>query len=103
MDGRAPPGEFIELGELLPCGSETDLQALGLAEPAFVLGFADAGLEVVAQVGQPRPLGWVGPQQRAPDAAVLVDADGAVSPAAVAERDRWGATRGGGRGRRGGR
>jgi hypothetical protein len=48
VDGRAPPGEFIELGDLLPRGSETDLQALGLAEPAFVLGFADAGLEVVA-------------------------------------------------------
>ena len=70
MDGGAPPGEFIELGELLPRGGETDLQALGLAEPAFVLGFADAGLEVVAQVGQPGPLGWVGPQQRAPDAAL---------------------------------
>jgi hypothetical protein len=78
---------FVELGELLPRGSEADLQAFGFAEPAFVLGFADAGLEVVAQVGQPGPLGWVGPQQRAPDAAVLVDAAGAVGPAAVAERD----------------
>jgi len=62
VNGGAPPGEIMELGELVPGSSEADLQALGLAEPAFVLGFVDAGLEVVAQVGQPRPLGRVGPQ-----------------------------------------
>jgi len=87
VDGGAPPGEIIELGELVLGGGEADLQALSLAEPAFALGFADAGLEVVAQTGQPWPLGRVSPQQRAPDAAVLVDAAGAVGPPAVAERD----------------
>jgi hypothetical protein len=51
VDGRAPPGELIELGEFLPGGGEADLQALGLAEPAFALGFVDAGLEVVTQAG----------------------------------------------------
>ena len=48
VDGGAPPGEIVELAEFLPGGGEADLQAVGLAEPAFALGFADAGLEVVA-------------------------------------------------------
>ena len=61
VDGGAPPGEIVELGELVPGGGEADLQALGFAEPAFALGFADAGLEVVAQAGQPGPLGRVRP------------------------------------------
>ena len=42
VDGGAQPGEIIELGELVPGGGEADLQALGLAEPAFALGFVDA-------------------------------------------------------------
>ena len=33
------------------------------------------------------PLGGVDPQERAPEAAVLMDAAGGVCPAAVAERD----------------
>jgi hypothetical protein len=48
VNGGAPPGELVELGEFLPGGGEADLQALGLAEPAFALGFVDAGLEVAA-------------------------------------------------------
>ena len=70
VDGGAPPGELVELREFLAGGCEADLQALGLAEPALALGFVDAGLEVVAQARQPGPLGRVGPQQRAPDAAL---------------------------------
>jgi hypothetical protein len=68
VDCGAPPGKLVELGEFLPGGGEADLQAVGLAEPAFALGFVDAGLEVVAQAGQPWPLGRVSPQQRAPNA-----------------------------------
>jgi hypothetical protein len=67
VGGGASPGEIIELGEFLPGGGEADLQTLGFAGPAFMVGFVDAGLEVVAQVGQPRSLGRVGPQERAPD------------------------------------
>ena len=43
--------------------------------------------QVVADGGQAGPLGWVGPQEGAADAAVLVDAAGPVGAAAVAERD----------------
>ena len=67
MNGRTPPGEVVEPGEFVLGGGEADLQALGFAEPAFVVGFVDAGLQVVAKAGQPWPLGRVGPQQRAPD------------------------------------
>jgi hypothetical protein len=66
--GAAAGGDLVHLAEFLPGGGEADLQALGFAGPAFVLGFADAGDQVVADLGQPRPLGRVGPQQRAADA-----------------------------------
>ena len=111
--------EPVDLGELgVRCG-EADLQALGFAEPAFALGFGDAGDQVVADLGEPRPLAWADPEERASDTAVLMDAGGPVGPAAFAERDppafevaeeffpflvgresgipRWGGVRGGGR------
>ena len=64
VDGDCPAvgGDLIHLSELVASGGEADPQALGFAGPAFALGFADAGLEVVAQADQPRPLGRVGPQ-----------------------------------------
>ncbi|MGH3406271.1 MAG: hypothetical protein ACRDRJ_27795 [Streptosporangiaceae bacterium] len=68
LDRRAAGGELVELGEFLPGGGEADFQALGLAEPAFALGFLDAGGQVVAQGSQPGPLGWVRAQQRTSDA-----------------------------------
>jgi hypothetical protein len=52
-------GDLVHLGEFLVGGGEADLQALGFAGPAFALGFADAGDQVVADFGQPRPLGGV--------------------------------------------
>jgi hypothetical protein len=67
VDGGAPPGELVELGKFLPGGGKADLQALGLAEPAFALGFVDAGQQVGAQAGQPGPLSPVRPQERTPD------------------------------------
>ena len=63
----AVSSDLVHLGEFLAGGGEADLQALGFAGPAFALGFADAGDQVVADLGQPWPLGGVGPQQRAAD------------------------------------
>src|ERR1035437_116039 len=77
-------GDFY-LGELVAGGGEADFESFGLARPAFAFGFADPGDQVVADAGQPSLLGWVHPQEGAPDAGVLVDAAGAVGPAAVAE------------------
>ena len=75
----------LGLGELgVGCG-EADLQSFGLAGPAFAFGLGDAGGEAVADFLEPLPLGGVDAQQRAADAAVLVDAAGSVGPAAVAE------------------
>ena len=67
--GAAAGGDLVRLGEFLFGGGEADLQAFGFAGPAFALGFADAGDQVVADLGQPRPLGGVGAQQRAADEA----------------------------------
>jgi hypothetical protein len=60
-------GDLVHLGEFVAGGGEADLQALGFAGPAFALGFADAGDQVAADLGQPWPLGGVGAQQRAAD------------------------------------
>ena len=69
------------------CGGEADFESFGFAGPALLLGLGDAVAQVVADPGQVGPLGWVGPQEGAADAAVLVDAAGPVGAAAVAERD----------------
>jgi hypothetical protein len=88
VDGGGAAGdEVVQLGELGVCCGQADLESPGFAAPAFAFGFGDAGDEVVADVHQPRPLSRVGSQEWASDAAVLVDALGAVGSAAVAERD----------------
>jgi hypothetical protein len=43
VDGGGPAGPLVELGEFLLRAGEADLEALDLAEPAFVLGIGDAG------------------------------------------------------------
>jgi hypothetical protein len=53
---RAPP---IDLRKLVLRAGETDSQTFDLAEPAFAFGFGDAGEQVVSDVGQPCPLGWI--------------------------------------------
>jgi hypothetical protein len=68
--GLAAGSDLVHLGEFLAGGGEADLQALGFAGPAFALGFADAGGQVVADLGQSWPLGGVGAQQRAADAGL---------------------------------
>jgi hypothetical protein len=72
VDGGCPAagGDLIHLGELVAGGGEADPQARGFAGPAFALGFADAGGQVVADLRQPWPLRGVGPQQRAADACL---------------------------------
>ena len=49
--GAAAGGDLVHLGEFVAGGGEADLQALGFAGPVFVLGFADAGDQVVADLG----------------------------------------------------
>lgn len=53
----------IDVGKLLLGAGEADLEAFNLVEPAFALGLGDAGDEVVADVGQPCPLGWIGSEE----------------------------------------
>ena len=49
--GAAAGGDLVHLGEFVAGGGEADLQPLGFAGPVFVLGFADAGDQVVADLG----------------------------------------------------
>ncbi len=72
MDDRVAVtgGDLAHLGEFLPGRGEADPQALDLAGPAFAVCFLDAGDQVVADLGEPGPLGRVGTQQRAADAGL---------------------------------
>ena len=70
----AADSDLVHLGELGLGAGEADLQAFGLAEPALGFGLGDAGDEVVADLHQAGSGGGVGAQQRAAQAAVLVDA-----------------------------
>jgi len=65
--GAGPP---VDLGELVVGAGEADLESFGFAEPAFAVGFGDAGGEVLADLGDAVPLGWVWPVQRASQAAL---------------------------------
>jgi hypothetical protein len=49
---------------------EADLESFGLAEPAFAVGFGDAGGEVVADLGDAVALSGVWPVHGAPQAAL---------------------------------
>ena len=53
----------LELGELVLGAGEADLETLDLAEPAFMLGFGDAVVQVGADLLQPAALGGVRPQE----------------------------------------
>jgi hypothetical protein len=61
-------GAPVDLGELVVGAGEADVEAFDFAVPAFAFGFADPGGEVVADLGDARPLGGVGPEHRAADA-----------------------------------
>ena len=85
-NGGGPPGdEPVDLGELRLGGGEADPEALGFAGPALAFGLGDAGGQAVADGLEARPLVRVDPQERAADAAVLMDAACSPGAAAVAE------------------
>src|SRR5215207_9782107 len=70
----AAGGDLVHLGELAAGAGEADFQPFGFTEPAVGLGFGDAGDEVVADLDEAGPGGGVGPQERAAQTAVFVDA-----------------------------
>jgi hypothetical protein len=88
LDGVvAVGGDLVHLGEFGAGSGEADSESFGFTEPAVGLGLGDAGDEVVADLDQAGSSGWVWPQQRAAQAAVLVDAGRVVGAAAVTDGD----------------
>jgi hypothetical protein len=67
VDGGVAEGVALELGEPVFGAGEADLESFDLAEPAFVFGFDNPGLQVVADLFQPCPLCRVWWQERASD------------------------------------
>jgi hypothetical protein len=49
----------VDLSEFVLGSGEADLESFDFAEPAFALGFGDAGGEVVADLGEAVALGGV--------------------------------------------
>jgi hypothetical protein len=74
VHGVRAAGHLVELGELVPGCLEADLQALGLAGPAFPVGLGDALDQVLLDLGDAVPLRRGRPQQGAAQAVALVDA-----------------------------
>ena len=54
--------------ELVVGAGEADFQSVDFAGPALAFGFADAVVQVGADLLEPGALVWVWPQERAPDA-----------------------------------
>ena len=57
----AAGGDLVHLVEFGAGAGEADFQSFGFTEPAVGLGLGDAGDEVVADLLQAGPGGWVGP------------------------------------------
>src|SRR5271165_6416380 len=74
VDRAVVSGAAVDLGELVAGAGKADLESLDFAEPAFALGFGDAGGEVVADLGDAVPLGGIWPVHAASQASVLVNA-----------------------------
>jgi hypothetical protein len=72
VDRAGSARALVELREFPFGAGEADFETFDLAEPTLALGFGDAGQQVVADRGDPLPLGGIGPQQAAPEAVVLV-------------------------------
>ena len=94
LDGvGAAVGDLVHLGEFGPGAGEADLEAFGFAEPAVGFGFGDAVDEVVADLFEAGSGCGIGPQQRAAQTAVFVDAGGVVgrpqSPTATLRCSKW--------------
>jgi len=69
-DRAVASGAAVDLGELVLGAGEADFQALDFAEPAFALGFGDAGDEVAADLGDAGPLGGLRPVHAASQTAL---------------------------------
>jgi hypothetical protein len=82
-----PAGDPAHGLKFLLGGLKGGLQPGDLAEPAFAASFADAGLQVVADLQQPGLLGWLRAELRAPDTAVLMDARSPEVPGADSQGD----------------
>ena len=78
---------MVELAELLGGAGKAELKSFRFAEPTVLLGFVDAHAEVVPDLDEAWPLCWFGPQHRAADAGVFVDAGGAERSGAGADGD----------------
>jgi hypothetical protein len=88
LDGVvATGGDLVHLGEFGAGAGEADFQSFSFSKPTVVLGFGDAGDEVVADLFEAGPGGGVGTQQWATETTVFVDAGGVVGAAAVAHGD----------------
>jgi hypothetical protein len=48
------------LSELVAGGCKADVEAIDFAEPALLAGFGDAVDEIVVDLDQSGPLGWIG-------------------------------------------
>jgi len=70
VDCGAASCEVLELGKFLGGRGETDVEAVGFADPALLSGFCDPGDQVITDALQSWPLGRVGAKQWAADAAV---------------------------------
>jgi hypothetical protein len=66
--GVAAGGQCVQLGEFGGGGGEADFESFDFAEPPLLPGFGYAGVQVVADAGQPGALGGVRAQQGAADA-----------------------------------
>ncbi|WP_426939805.1 hypothetical protein [Pseudarthrobacter sp. S6] len=94
--GHAELGRVAALGDLVHFGKfgagpcEADFEAFGFSEPAVGLGFGDALNEVIADLCQTGSGRGIGPQQRAAQAAVLVDAVRVVGAAAITDGNSLG-------------
>src|SRR5215475_8347520 len=85
--GSVSAGDLAHGLEFLFGGLQGGFQSGDLAEPALAAGLGDTGLEVVADLQQPRLLGRVRAKLRAPDTAVLMNARGAKVPGADPQGD----------------
>ena len=78
---RAAAGHLVDLAEFQLGTCELNLESLDFVEPAFTLGFGDAGDQVVTDFDEPGAACRIGAEQRAAQAGMFVDAGGPVDAA----------------------
>ena len=76
---------MVYLGEFVFGAGEADFESFEFAEPGFVFGLGDAGLQVVADLGQSWSLGRVGPEHGTANAGMFMDAWGGECAGAGAD------------------